>query len=54
MTQAEGLRTAVENFGYGVLAVAYYQAVFTRAAWFIDKKNLSKEFAAADEAGKKH
>ncbi len=52
MTHMEAATALIEHVGYATLALAYYEEAFNRAAWFIDNKNLGREFVAKDEAGK--
>jgi hypothetical protein len=52
MTYKEGLDVVAKQIGYAGLAETYFQEAFGRAAWFIQKKNLTKEFIAEDEVSK--
>jgi hypothetical protein len=52
MTYEKALDITISHSSYAILAAGYYQEAFDRAAWYIDKKGLSKEFVADDESGK--
>jgi len=52
MTHGQALDIAMGETSYAILAADYYQEAFDRAAWYIDKRGLSKDFIAEDESGK--
>jgi hypothetical protein len=52
VTCTKALDIAIGHSAYAILAVAYYQEAFDRAARYMEKKGLSKEFIAADGGDK--
>jgi hypothetical protein len=52
MSNDDALKIAVAHTGYAVLSTTYLEEAFNRALWFIDNKQLSSAFLAADRDGK--